>query len=155
MGCHLLKEIIWVLFFFNTSPCAHRLIATSKLVYRFTGSISCFSELLTCYPSQRNFLCCCEVGESFQEHFVLLTSLVGFSSLLSISRQWLTPDKNFHLLFVANAVLESACERAIVGDLYCDIPLGLYIIRGENVVLIGELVCLAFPLNTKISLLSS
>ncbi|KAL3735191.1 hypothetical protein ACJRO7_024345 [Eucalyptus globulus] len=40
----------------------------------------------------------------------------------------------------ANAVLEGACERVIVGDLYCDIPLGLYIIRGENVVLIGELV---------------
>ncbi|PSS07307.1 Sm-like protein [Actinidia chinensis var. chinensis] len=39
----------------------------------------------------------------------------------------------------ANAVLEKACERVIVGDLYCDIPLGLYIIRGENVVLIGEL----------------
>ncbi|KAG6618113.1 hypothetical protein I3842_Q127300 [Carya illinoinensis] len=39
----------------------------------------------------------------------------------------------------ANAVLEEACERVIVGDLYCDIPLGLYIIRGENVVLIGEL----------------
>lgn len=40
----------------------------------------------------------------------------------------------------ANAVLEEAYERVIVGDLYCDIPLGLYIIRGENVVLIGELV---------------
>ncbi|KAJ8553225.1 hypothetical protein K7X08_023903 [Anisodus acutangulus] len=39
----------------------------------------------------------------------------------------------------ANAVLQGACECAIVGDLYCDIPLGLYIIRGENVVLIGEL----------------
>lgn len=39
----------------------------------------------------------------------------------------------------ANVVLEGACERVIVGDLYCDIPLGLYIIRGENVVLIGEL----------------
>lgn len=39
----------------------------------------------------------------------------------------------------ANAVLEGACERIIVGDLYCDIPLGLYVIRGENVVLIGEL----------------
>ncbi|KAK9102408.1 hypothetical protein Sjap_019662 [Stephania japonica] len=39
----------------------------------------------------------------------------------------------------ANVVLESACERVIVGDLYCDIPLGLYVIRGENVVLIGEL----------------
>lgn len=40
----------------------------------------------------------------------------------------------------ANAVLEGACERVIVGEIYCDIPLGLYIIRGENVVLIGELV---------------
>ncbi|XP_073316982.1 sm-like protein LSM1B isoform X2 [Primulina huaijiensis] len=39
----------------------------------------------------------------------------------------------------ANAVLEGACELVIVGDLYCDIPLGLYVIRGENVVLIGEL----------------
>lgn len=43
--------------------------------------------------------------------------------------------------FTANVVLEGACERVIVGNLYCDIPLGLYIIRGENVVLIGELVC--------------
>lgn len=39
----------------------------------------------------------------------------------------------------ANVVLESAVERIIVGELFCDIPLGLYIIRGENVVLIGEL----------------
>ncbi|KAF3439708.1 hypothetical protein FNV43_RR17986 [Rhamnella rubrinervis] len=39
----------------------------------------------------------------------------------------------------SNVVLESACERVIVGDLYCDISLGLYVIRGENVVLIGEL----------------
>jgi hypothetical protein len=42
--------------------------------------------------------------------------------------------------FAANVVLEGACERVIVGDLYCDVPLGLYVIRGENVVLIGELV---------------
>lgn len=26
-----------------------------------------------------------------------------------------------------------------MGELYCDVPLGLYVIRGENVVLIGEL----------------
>eukprot|EP01018_Ginkgo_biloba_P034942 Gb_06915 [translate_table: standard] len=39
----------------------------------------------------------------------------------------------------ANVVLEKALERIIVGDVYCDIPLGLYVIRGENVVLIGEL----------------
>ncbi|CAA7401227.1 unnamed protein product [Spirodela intermedia] len=39
----------------------------------------------------------------------------------------------------ANVVLEGAHERVIVGELYCDIVLGLYVIRGENVVLIGEL----------------
>ncbi|GLJ26405.1 hypothetical protein SUGI_0509040 [Cryptomeria japonica] len=39
----------------------------------------------------------------------------------------------------ANAVLENAFERVIVGDLYCDLPQGLYVIRGENVVLIGEM----------------
>ena len=42
-------------------------------------------------------------------------------------------------------VLEGALERIIVGDLFCDLPLGLYIIRGENVVLIGELVCSCSP----------
>lgn len=45
-----------------------------------------------------------------------------------------------HCQYIANAVLEGACERVIVGEQYCDIPLGLYVIRGENVVLIGELV---------------
>ncbi|KAJ7266499.1 hypothetical protein O6H91_Y402100 [Diphasiastrum complanatum] len=39
----------------------------------------------------------------------------------------------------ANLVLQNAIKRVIVGDLFCDYPLGLYIIRGENVVLIGEL----------------
>ncbi|CAA3008759.1 sm LSM1B [Olea europaea subsp. europaea] len=48
-------------------------------------------------------------------------------------------NKSLNVSFVANAVLEGACERVIVGDLYCDILLGLYVIRGENVVLIGEL----------------
>ncbi|KAG6542841.1 hypothetical protein Mapa_015745 [Marchantia paleacea] len=39
----------------------------------------------------------------------------------------------------ANVVLERSIERIIVGELFCDLPLGLYVIRGENVVLIGEL----------------
>lgn len=48
---------------------------------------------------------------------------------------------SFGVIFdAANVVLEGVCERVIVGSLYCDIPLGLYIVRGENVVLIGELV---------------
>ena len=43
-------------------------------------------------------------------------------------------------LYAANVVIEAAVERVIVGSKYCDLPLGLYIIRGENVVLIGALV---------------
>jgi U6 snRNA-associated Sm-like protein LSm1 len=34
--------------------------------------------------------------------------------------------------------LENAFERIIVGSSFSDIPLGLYIVRGENVVLMGE-----------------
>ena len=40
----------------------------------------------------------------------------------------------------ANFVLEHTCERRYVGNRFGDIPLGLYLIRGENVVLLGELV---------------
>lgn len=39
----------------------------------------------------------------------------------------------------ANLVVEAAVERIIVADQYSDIPLGLQLIRGENVVLLGEL----------------
>lgn len=38
----------------------------------------------------------------------------------------------------ANLVMEGAVERIIVGDTYGDIPLGLQVIRGENVVLLGR-----------------
>lgn len=39
----------------------------------------------------------------------------------------------------ANLVLEKATERIIVGSLYAEVPLGLYVVRGENVVLLGEI----------------
>uniref|UniRef100_A0A6T8C566 U6 snRNA-associated Sm-like protein LSm1 n=1 Tax=Prymnesium polylepis TaxID=72548 RepID=A0A6T8C566_9EUKA len=39
----------------------------------------------------------------------------------------------------SNIVLEQAVERIIVGTKFSDIPLGLYVIRGENVVLLGQL----------------
>ena len=39
----------------------------------------------------------------------------------------------------ANLVLEGAVERVIVGALYSEMPLGLYVVRGENVVLLGEI----------------
>lgn len=39
----------------------------------------------------------------------------------------------------ANLVMEDAVERIIVGTQYAEVPLGLYIVRGENVVLLGEI----------------
>jgi small nuclear ribonucleoprotein (snRNP)-like protein len=45
----------------------------------------------------------------------------------------------------ANIVLEEAVERIIVDQRYADVPLGLYVIRGENVVLIGQIVRAATP----------
>jgi U6 snRNA-associated Sm-like protein LSm1 len=38
----------------------------------------------------------------------------------------------------ANLVVDEAVERMIVGELFCDCPLGCQLIRGENVVLMGE-----------------
>jgi len=39
----------------------------------------------------------------------------------------------------ANLVLENTIERIHVGKLYGDIPRGVFVIRGENVVLLGEI----------------
>ncbi|KAJ8479235.1 hypothetical protein OPV22_022962 [Ensete ventricosum] len=76
------------------------------------------------------------------EDIFLSTSLASYLDkkllvLLRDGRKLLGVLRSFDQF--ANVVLEGACERVIVGDLYCDIPLGLYVIRGENVVLIGEL----------------
>jgi hypothetical protein len=50
----------------------------------------------------------------------------------------------YHTSFVihaANIVLEDAIERIFVGNKFGDIPLGVFLVRGENVVLLGEVVC--------------
>lgn len=39
----------------------------------------------------------------------------------------------------ANIVLDNAVERMFVGDMYADVPLGLQLVRGENVVLLGQI----------------
>ncbi|KAI9138823.1 hypothetical protein BKA69DRAFT_1089483 [Paraphysoderma sedebokerense] len=39
----------------------------------------------------------------------------------------------------ANLVLQDTIERIYVGDAYGDIPRGIFVIRGENVVLLGEI----------------
>ncbi|KAF9096879.1 SM-like, degradation of cytoplasmic mRNAs and positively regulates transcription initiation, partial [Mortierella sp. GBA35] len=38
-----------------------------------------------------------------------------------------------------NLVLQDTIERIYVADTYGDIPRGIFIIRGENVVLLGEI----------------
>lgn len=38
-----------------------------------------------------------------------------------------------------NMTLDDAAERIIMKGKYCDVPLGLYIVRGDNIVLIGEI----------------
>ncbi|KAK9362498.1 hypothetical protein V1504DRAFT_438716 [Lipomyces starkeyi] len=45
----------------------------------------------------------------------------------------------------ANLVLQETIERIIVESMYSDIQRGVYIVRGENVVLVGEIV-MAFDL---------
>ena len=40
----------------------------------------------------------------------------------------------------ANLVLQDTVERIFVQRLYADIPRGIFIVRGENVVLLGEIV---------------
>lgn len=56
---------------------------------------------------------------------------------------------NYHALLVlrayfpcctANLVLQDTIERIYVGDEYGDIERGIYLIRSENVVLLGEIV---------------
>ena len=45
-----------------------------------------------------------------------------------------------HPFFSANLVLHRTIERIHVGQKYGDIPRGIFIVRGENVVLLGEVV---------------
>lgn len=38
-----------------------------------------------------------------------------------------------------NLIVEDTIERVLFKDKYCDIPLGVFIVRGDNIVLLGEL----------------
>ena len=45
-----------------------------------------------------------------------------------------------HVFLLANLVLHRTIERIHVGKKYGDIPRGIFVVRGENVVLLGEVV---------------
>ncbi len=44
------------------------------------------------------------------------------------------------LSFLGNLLLQGTIERIHVGNEYGDIPRGIYLVRGENVALCGEIV---------------
>jgi small nuclear ribonucleoprotein (snRNP)-like protein len=46
----------------------------------------------------------------------------------------------------ANLLLQDTIERIHVGKEYGDIPRGIFIVRGENLVLIGEIVGLSLDI---------
>lgn len=45
------------------------------------------------------------------------------------------------ILPAANLVLQDTIERIFIEDVYADIPRGVFLVRGENVLLLGEIVC--------------
>lgn len=102
-----------------------QLFTTSASLLDCVDSISPWSRWLTV---QRKWLLCCEMGRRL---------LVSCAPLISMV--WLPWDESAEC--VANLVLQDAIERIFVGDIYGDIYAGIYVIRGENVVLLGEIVC--------------
>lgn len=60
----------------------------------------------------------------------LMIALRDGRKLIGVLRAW---DQ------YANLVLQSTTERIFVDGMYCDIPRGVYIVRGENVLLLGEI----------------
>lgn len=50
------------------------------------------------------------------------------------------PPSPFSPCLAGNIVLENARERKFAPGIFCDIPVGLYILRGESMMLIAEFV---------------
>lgn len=78
------------------------------------------------------------MGGSSSASSAPMTNLVG--PLLPL----FFPCNPFSFSFIfpgsANLVLQDTIERVFVDDSYGDIPRGIFLVRGENVVLLGEVV---------------
>lgn len=73
-----------------------------------------------------NFTACC----------VLMISSVRFASSCGCD----TEETQLLTLGLANLVLEDTVERIYAGNTFAEKWCGLFLIRGENVVLLGEIV---------------
>lgn len=56
--------------------------------------------------------------------------------------QWIPLGEALLMLWnqIANLVLQDTIERIFVQDLYADVSRGIFLVRGENVLLLGEIV---------------
>lgn len=71
---------------------------------------------------------------------MLIINIFGILSTLSSKSNFSSFLPFFLLQLVANLVLHRTIERIHVGKKYGDIPRGIFVVRGENVVLLGEIV---------------
>ncbi|KAI9661378.1 MAG: SM-like, degradation of cytoplasmic mRNAs and positively regulates transcription initiation [Alyxoria varia] len=65
----------------------------------------------------------------------LMVELRDGRKLIGVLRSW----DQFVPLRKGNLVLQDAVERIYAGHMFADVPQGIYIVRGENVMLIGEI----------------
>lgn len=92
------------------------------------------------------------------DHFGELAGRKRRSAAPCRSRRWFYSQTS--LLSAGSLVLKEARERHIAGGKYCDVPMdSLYVVRGENLTLLGELVsfclCLSLELATFLPLPAS
>uniref|UniRef100_A0A9L0T540 Steroidogenic acute regulatory protein n=1 Tax=Equus caballus TaxID=9796 RepID=A0A9L0T540_HORSE len=65
--------------------------------------------------------------------------VLNFKSNASDCFEGKVVNTDFTLRLPANLVLHQTVERIHVGKKYGDIPRGIFVVRGENVVLLGEI----------------
>ena len=71
-------------------------------------------------------------------HGELLNWLILYASSILLYNS--TVAKITTIVVAANLLLQDTIERIHVGGKYGDIPRGIFLVRGENMVLVGEIV---------------
>ena len=85
-----------------------------------------------------------KIAEALPPKVVLTDTILETEVLVkilnSVDPEWIKIKNYCFLDVLANLLLQDTIERIHVGDKYGDIPRGIFLIRGENMVLVGEIV---------------
>lgn len=65
---------------------------------------------------------------------------VGTSLVRTVDQTRARKEKEVSNCCSGNLVLQNTIERLYAGNLYAEIPRGIFLVRGENVLLLGEIV---------------